>query len=311
MSINKTVLNQLRLDAAFSAFIDQDLQAIEAELYRVQYTDLKARLWLPPKADVPPGAETFAYRVLDGVGDAAIIHHASDELPQAALRVEKKVGRIESIGNSFSYTKQELRAAAMANMPLDRELALLQMRAHEEKFNELTLVGNSALGWVGLFNHPDVPVIAGGAADWDAGGTTGLQILADLRKLYNQVVSQSRGMWVPNQIVLPMSSYLAAEAKPLGPDFSATDNALSAFRRTVGTPVEIGWDVNLETAGAGGVKRAVTYAKSERTAQSVQPLAPEIGEPMLVNLRYTRTIESRVGELAFKQPLAFAYLDGM
>jgi hypothetical protein len=309
MSITKTLLNQLRVDAAFSAFLDQDLQSIEAELYRIVYTDLKARMWLPPKSDVHPGAETYAYRVLDGVGAAAIGHHMSDELPMASVRQEKKVGRIETVFNAFGYTKQELRAAGMVNMPLDRELAMIQMRAHEERFNELTLVGNSGLGWNGLFNQPDVPVIA--AVDWDNGATTGLQILADLRKLVNQIISQSRGVFTPNQLILPMSSYLAAQAKPLGPDFSATDNALSAFTRTTGFPLEVGWDVNLETAGVGGVKRAVAYQKDVRTAQYVQPLAPEIGEPDLHNLRYTRTIESRVGEVAFKQPLAFAYLDSL
>ena len=309
MSTNKTLLNQLRLDAAFGAFLDLDLQAIEAELYRVVYTDLKARTWLPPKSDVPAGAETYAYRVLDGVGKASIINHASDELPGASLRQEKKVGRIETVANFFSYSKQELRSSGMVNMPLDRELAMLQMRAHEERFNTLTLLGDSSLGWAGLFNHPDVSVQA--SVDWDSGATTGTQILADLRKLAQSIVSASRGMFVPSQIVLPLSSYLAAEAKPLAADYNVTDNPLSAFKRTWGSVIDIGWDVNLETAGAGGSKRAVAYQKDPRVAQYVQPLAPEIGEPMLVNLTYKRTIESRVGEMAMKQPIACAYMDGL
>lgn len=309
MKIHKQLMEQLRFDAGFSAFLDQDLQALETELYRVQYTDLKARLWLPGKTDVPAGAESFAYKLLDGVGRADIVTHNSDELSMSGVRVEKKIGRIETVANAFAYSKQELRAAAMTGMSLDREEAFFAMRAHEERFDAITLLGVAQLGMPGFFNHPDVAVDT--AVDWDNPATTGAQILADLRKLYTGILQGSNGLFVPSQIILPLSSYLAAESRPVAADFNIGTSALQMFRQTAGTPVEVGWDVKLETAGAGGTKRAVAYQKDPRVAAWVQPLAPEIGEPQLINLVYKRTIESRVGEPAIRQTTAIRYMDGL
>lgn len=310
MSLHAKLMNELRFDAGFSAFLDLDLQAIETELYRIVYTDLKARLWLPGKTDVPAGAESFAYKVLDGVGRADIVTHNSDELPMAGVRVEKKIGRIETVANAFAYSKQELRAAAMSGMGLDREEAFFAMRAHEEKFDQITLLGVPALGMVGFFNHPDTLVDT--ASDWDNPATTGATILADLRKLYAGMLQNSKGVYVPTQIILPLSSYLAAESRPVAVDYNIGTSALQMFKQTAGTAIEIGWDVKLETAGAGGSKRAVAYQKDPRVAAWVQPLAPEISEPQLINLVYKRTIESRVGQAAIKQPqLAMRYMDGM
>lgn len=313
MSIHAQLMNQLRFDAQFSAFLATELQAIETELYRVQYQDLKARLWLPLKTDVPAGAEEFGYDVLDGVGRADVITHNSDELPNAAVRKDRRLGRVVTVGNFFAYSKQELRAAAMANMPLDREVALFAMRAHEERFNDLVLNGLPALGMIGFFKHPDVPTSTA-VADWDNPATTGAQILADLRTLYNGVIQQSNGVYTPTQIILPLSSYLAASSRPVAADFNIGTSALQMFQQTAGGqggPVQVDWDVNLETAGPGGVKRAVAYLKRPDIAQAVQPLAPEISEPQLHNLVYKRTVESRVGGAIVRQSLGMRYLDGL
>lgn len=307
MNKNKQILNELRLDVAYSAFLDQDLQAMESELYRTEYADLKARQWLPMKTDVPAGAETFAYRVLDLFGRAEFIAPWSDELPTAGLRVEKKVANVETIGNAFHYSKQDLRAAAMTGMSLDREFAAAQMRAHEELFDTTALLGKPELGFIGFFRHPDVTVL--NMSDWDNGATTAATILSDLRALVNQVMIQSKGRFAVTQIVLPMTSYLVAESKAMGVDYASADNPLSVFRRTSGIAVD--WDRNLETASNSGGKRAVAYFKSPLVGQLVQPLAPEIGEPQLQNLVYKRTIESRTGGSILRQSLAVVYGDGL
>lgn len=304
---NKEILGALRLDAAYSAFLDQDLTALESELYETEYADLKARQWFPLKTDVPAGAEAFGYRVLDKFGRAEFISPWSDELPGAGIRVEKKLANVETIGNSFSYSKQDLRAAAMAGMSLDREYAAVQMRAHEELFDATCLVGKPELGFIGLFRHPDVTVLSG--ADWDNAATTSATILGDLRALLNQVLLQSKGRFTANQIILPMTSYLVASARLMGADYASADNPLSVFTRTSG--VAVGWDRTLETASNTGGKRAVAYVRDAKIAQIVQPLAPEIGEPQLQNLVYTRTIESRCGGGIMRQSLGFAYLDGL
>ena len=309
MSHKKLLQDTFRMDDAFSAFIDQDLQALEAELYRDEYVDLKARQWLPEKTDVPAWAESFGYRILHSFGRADWIAPYSNDLPGAGLRAEKKVARVEGLANYFEFSKQDLRAAAKNSMNLDREYAQIQMRAHEEKFNSTCLLGEPTLGFLGFFKHPDVAVLTG--HNWASAGTTAQQILDDLRSAVAEVRLASKGMYEVNQIILPLSSFTQAEKKPMGVDYASADNPLAVFLRT--TPgVSVGWDLNLEKADLAGTgPRMVAYMKSPMVAQCVQPLAPEIGEPQVRDLMYRRTIESRVGGCVVRKAIGMCYVDGL
>jgi hypothetical protein len=226
----------------------------------------------------------------------------------AGVRAEKKQGFVESIGNSFGYSKQDLRAAAMAGVSLDPELAQSAMRAHEERVDSTALLGNEPKGFIGFFKHPDVTVLAP-SADWDNNVATGEQILSDLRRGMNTVLEQSKGKFAVNQIILPLTSYNVIFARPVNTAGSVQDTVAQVFLRGTPQPVSIGWDVNLETAGVGGSKRAVFYMKSPKVAQLVIPLEPVIGEPQIKGLSYVRPIESRFGGAICRQPLAISYMD--
>jgi hypothetical protein len=308
---NKAVISEIfgeRFDANYTLFLDQQLEAMEAELYRVVYQDLKARDYLPLKTDVNAGAETFAYRVLDMFGRADFVSNYSDELPRVGLRSEKKVGRIETIAAAFGYSKQDLRAAAMNNTPLDAELARAALRAIEEKLNTTALLGNDLLGFVGFFKHPDVAVLS--ASDWDNPATTGVTMLANLRALLNKVLEQSAGVFAATNIILPLTTYNIANSKPVDTAGSVQDTVLQVFLRGAAPAVTVSWDVNLETAGVGSTKRAVAFQKDPRVAQLVIPMEVEIGEAQPQNLSFTRPVDMRFGGAVVRQPLALAYSDG-
>lgn len=303
------IFGEDRMDAAFSLGIDLDLQAIESEVYRVEYADLKARQWLPLKSDVPAGAETFAYKIMDMFGRAEFVSDWSDELPMVGLRAEKRVGQIFSIANAYGYSRQDLRAAAMMGISLDREEAQAALRGHEERMNSAALLGVPALGLIGFFNHPDVVVLA--ASDWDSGATTGDTMLADVRRFVNQVVTQSQGKFIPNQMILPLSSYNQLFAKPVNTAGSTQDTVGLVFQRGLPSPIKIDWDINLETAGVGGTKRGIVYQKDPRVAQLVVPMEPEILPAQEQNLTLKKPVESRTGGSILRQPLACAYFDGL
>jgi hypothetical protein len=314
-----------RYDAAFSAFIEQQLRAQESTLYKPFYEGLKARQWLPIK-QVPPGAQTFGYNILDGYGRAAVISHASDELPTGGLGVEQRTGRLVIVGASIIYSREELRAAQYAQtqgagFDLETEQAELQMRAVEEQIQSLALTGNhldsngavvtgNVLGFTGFFNNPDVPVLTSGV-DFDSGATSGAAMLAELRRWYNQVLTQSKGVFVPNTILFPMSTYLAINAKPVGTDATIGTTVMQAFQQGLRSPVTIDWDSNLETAGAGSTKRAVVYFKSPSVAQMVMGFEAQIYAPEYQNLTVSRAIEAKTGGTILRQPLALVYADGL
>lgn len=307
---NQEIVGELlpHLDAGTSLFIDQQLEAMEAEAYKTIYQDLKMRQLLPLKSDVNPGAETFAYRVLDVFGRADFISNYANDLPETGVRGEKKVGKVEGIGNAYSYSTQDLRAAAMNNVGLDAELAQAAMRAHEERVDDAAATGDSQRGFVGFFNHPD-PTVMAATASWAS--ATGPQMLSDLRRMESKVAEQTKGKFLPTTIVLSMAKYNTIADKPVDTAGSVQDTVLQVFLRGAKFVREIVWNDRLLTLSATSTDRAVCYCKDPKVAQLCVPMEPQQGEPEKRGLRWVRPIESRFGGALVRQPLAIVYMDGI
>lgn len=296
----------LRLDAMNSAFIDQELQAIEAQAYKVEYEDLKLRLFVPKKGDVPEGAETFAFKIWDVFGQADWLSNYAEDLPEQAIRCEKRVGKVEGIGNAYSYSVQDLRAAAMTNMPLDRELAETAMRTHEEKVDTAGSFGDTSRGFLGFCNHPDVSVMTP-TADWDS--ATGSQILLDLHRMTHQIVEATKGKYQPDTLLLPLNRYNQISVKPVNASLDVRTTVLNVFLEQTKFVKRVEWFAPLATAGANSLSRALCYKYDPRVVQVVIPMEPVQHEPERRGLRYVKAIESRFGGVIVRQPLAMVYMD--
>jgi hypothetical protein len=308
--MRREVIKQLdsRLDAMHGAFIEQQLQSVETAVYETKYPELKAREFFPLKTDVHEGAETFAYRISDYFGEAEFIANAGDDLPMVGYKTEKKTGRVETIGNAFGYTVQDLRSAAFAGVGLDAELAKAAMRVHERKVDQTAALGNSSLQFEGGLNHPDVAILSA-TADWDS--ATAAQILADLHRMANKIVEDSKGVWVPNTIGLPITKYNLINSKLLDTSGDTGTTILAAFLKTNAFITEVKHWHKLATASDAGGERAICYLKSTEVVQLVIPMEPRMHEPEKRGLKYVRPIESRFGGVIVRQPLAMRYMDGI
>src|SRR5262249_37010472 len=154
---------------------------------------LKARVLIPIDSEVNPGAETVKFNVYDRRGIAKVIKSYADDLPRVDLVVTEVRSPIRSLGISYGFSQQELRAAAMAGMPLETQKATMARRAIEEAIDKIGAKGDSLNGLNGLLGIPNantytVPNGAGGTATW-GGATpkTADEILADLNGIINTV----------------------------------------------------------------------------------------------------------------------------
>lgn len=307
-TVVRELLNDTRTDAMHGAFIEQQLQSIEAAVYEVKYPELKARTFFPLKTDVNEGAETFAYRISDYFGEAEFIAHYADDLPMTGYRTDKRVGRVEGIGNAFSYSVQELRAAAMAGTSLDSELAKAAMRVHERKVDNTAAFGNDALGFAGGLRHPDVAVLTA-AAPWAT--ATPQQILADLHRMANSIVEDSKGVWVPDTLGMDIAHYNLINSTLLEPTGDTGTTILRAFLNTNAYVKQAEYWHKFATASDTGGARALCYQRSGEVVQLVIPMEPRMHEPEKRGLRYVRPIESRFGGVIVRQALAMRYMDGI
>lgn len=298
----------IRADAMNAAFIDTELEAVEAAAYAVEYEDLKLRLFVPKKGDVPEGAETFSFKVWDVFGQADWISSYSEDLPESSIRVSKRVGKIEGIGNAYSYSVQDLRACAMTGLALDREEAQVAMRVHEEKVDEAGSLGDTKRGFLGFCNHPDVAVMDA-TVDWDS--ATGVQMLDDLHRMAVQVIETTKGKIVPDTLLLPLNKYNQISRKLVNSAADVRSTVLNVFLEQTKYIKRIEWFGRLLTASETGAERALCYKYDPSVVQIVIPMEPVQHEPERRGLRFRKAIESRFGGVIVRKPLGMVYMDGI
>lgn len=310
----KEMVTEARTDAKVSAFLSQELEAIESELYRVEYPEIKFRQFLPVKNDYPAGVETISYRVYDIFGHAKFIANYAEDLPYVAVRGEKFSSNVEGIGVAYGYSTQDLRAAAMAGLPLDREEAQAAMEFVERRMDSASAFGKKGLNMVGVLAHPNVPVDTapatgtGSSTLWE--DKTPALILADMHLLVQNQVDDTRELHPPDTLLLPPAFYGLIATTPMD-----TQNGTTILRRFLETSPYIrnvgSWN-HLDTADEAGTgPRMICYKRDPRVVSVAIPMEALQHEPERRGLMFSVPIEARYGGVIVRIPLAIRYMDGI
>lgn len=319
MSILEQLLQRanLRLDAKYTAFLEQALEAVKARTYDVKYPGFKARSLIPLASGTPSGAETISYQQWDEVGMAKIIANYADDLPQVDALAEKFSTPVVSMGDAYSYSIQDLRRAAMAGVPLDAKKAMAARRAIERKIDELAGSGDAKSKLRGLTNHPNVTIYAaatdGTSARWVQGRATPktpLLILRDLHNVINGIRNTTKELHTPDTVVLPTYEFGHLEMTQVSADNDT--NILQAFLKNAVSIRGVESWYKLDTADAAGTgPRALVYERNAEVLELEVPQEFEQFPPQAQNLAFLVPCHARCGGVIVRYPLAIGYLDGI
>ena len=105
---------------------------------------------VPISGEAGPGAESITYRQFDKLGVAKLIANYADDLPRADAKGKEFTVPVKSIGGSFGYNLQEVRAAAMAGRPLATRRAEAARRANMQEVERIGFAGDASTGLIGL-----------------------------------------------------------------------------------------------------------------------------------------------------------------
>lgn len=298
-------------DAAANAFIERQLEAVEAEVYRQPYPEYKARLLIPVTHRVPAGAETVVYRTMDRVGVAQRIRSYSDNVPNADVSTKEDRSPVHGYGLGYGYSTQEVRAAQMAGMPLDSEKAYAAREGFEAAVENIAALGNGE-GLVGLLNIPNANVYTvpadgtGSSALWSA--KTGDLILRDLNGLMLKSIQLTNGIERANTVVLPEDRYQVIATTRLS-QYSDTTILDFFLARNPGVMVAP-WD-KTKTAGAGGTARMVAYQRNPSKLRLEIPLEFLFHPAQEKGLGFQVPGEGRIAGVICSRPMAVTYGDGI
>lgn len=243
----------MRLDANESIFFTRELESIRARSYDVKYDDLFKMLYLLPiSTEGDPLATQITHRVYGRVGVAKMGggDYATD-FPSVDIYGKEETVKIYPVHVSYKYNKDEIARAAKLNKPLEAGRANAARKAIESKLNSVAISGDSVTGVKGLFNATGISTYTvpdsdgtGSKTNWE--DKTSDEILADLYGIANQIISNTKGIEVPDIIAIPLTSYQLIERKRISEDSEKT--ILTYFLENSKSIKQIVWFNELETA---------------------------------------------------------------
>lgn len=299
---------ELREDAAYSAILSQQLQFIEAEVYRQKYPELKALQLFPVDNRTPSGALTTGYDMFTQFGAAALIANYADDFPLADIMAERFTIVIQSYGTGYQYSVQDIRASQMSGVPLEQERANSARYVAEQKVEDVAAFGETVGGLKGVLNHPNIPLYTLPTGTWATAAANA--IVDDMHSFVDQCITANLDTDYPDTLILAPASYRRAMHARFTDGSGMT--ALDAFQKenkyikTVDS-----WDRCRLADAAGTGPRSMVYKKDPRILALDIPQPFEQFPPQAVNMAFKVPCHLRCAGVKVRYPLACGYADGM
>lgn len=304
----------INLDADESIFFSRQLEFVKTKSYDVKYPQLKARTLIPVSNEAGPGAETIVYEQYDEVGMAKLIASYADDLPRADVKGKEFRSPVKSLGSSYGYNVQEVRAAKMAGKPLVQKRANAAKKAILTREDQIAFLGDAATGLVGFLNHANVPLVVipadGTGSSTKFKDKTPAQVLRDLHAMSNAVVENTNEVEYPDTMLLPLTQYNYIKSTP----WSTSNDGktiLQLFLEQSEYIKEVKPLIRLKGAGAGALDRAMVYRKDPEAVELHIPQDFEQFPEQEKGLEFIIPCHSRIGGCTFYYPLSAAYVDGV
>jgi hypothetical protein len=311
-------------DAAQQAlsFVMQQAQYIEPQVYEIAYAEIQYPNLVPIDSSGNEWMKSIAFLSLDKVGQANWFNHLAADVPFADVMLSKFEQGIEMAAIGYYWTLEETGQEAMISGPtINRvmERAKAARRASEEMIDRIAFFGDTTKGWTGLTNDPNVTITGapadgtGSSALWST--KTANQMARDIGLILSGVYTNSLTTEIADTLLLPpdrftaLAQSLVTNTAVTGLNLVQTGNAYTAL---TGNPLTIRTVRGLETAGAGGVARAIAYRRAPEILKLHLPMPFNFRSPMQVTaLRFDVPGIFRTGGVEVRRPKSMQYLDGI
>lgn len=304
------------IDQNAALFMERELEALEAEIYRFKERELKYRALIPVSNRDNPGAESITYRMYGAVGMAKVITDYSQDLPRADVYGTSVTQSVRSLGIAVGYNHQEIRAAMMAGVSLETEKAAAQRRGVREKEHQIAFFGDATHGIAGFLDNANIPTESapngdGGTPDWAS--KTAAEIMADIYTMCSTVRSQSKGVHKPNTMLLPLAQYDLIASTPRS---SQSDTTILEYvlknKDAYGLDTIEPMYTELDNAFTSGTEDgAVVYERNRENLELRIPMELQTYPMQERGLELIVPGESRIGGVVVRYPLAILFFTGI
>lgn len=300
-------------DAA-SVFFARELDYVKAQSYDVEYPELTALNLFPISSEADEGAETITYYTYDKQGLAKVIDNYSTDLPRADVDGKPSTAEIKSLGASYGYSAQEMRASRLAGKSLDTRKAEAARFAIDSKNNMIAWAGDAESGLMGVLSSGQniplytIPANASSKTKWTEKSAD--EILADVNGMAKAVAKITKNVERPDTLCVPAEVYMDIATRRI-PDTSTTVLSFilehSPYIKNVVNAAELDSDsigTNPYAAASGGQGVAFLFTKDKRKLSLENPMPFNQYPVQTKNLEVIVPCEARTAGAIVYYPLS-------
>lgn len=306
---------------------------LDSEFYDVLYPD---REWYnivkeeQIYSDINPGATNYAYMSRNRHGAAAFIGHGvNNDIPMVGQSLGAVTVPIAYAAVGAEVTNEDARQYqfGMAGN-LAQDLGGAMREACDNLMETSIIFGVPDLGFNGWINYPGITVMTaksvGSPAHTEWQYKDGTQIAEDINDALTAIWENSKTLFKPNVIFLPLQQYsmLANTPMVLGSGAGSSGVGLmlnilnyvksnNIIRELGGEELEILPSRYLAGAGVGGSDRMVIMDRRKENQILPFPLPYQLSEPQPKPLAVAWYAENKFGSYHVRQAGSMAYMDGI
>lgn len=299
----------VHLDANETMLVTRELEAVESQVYRKVYPDLLSDQLIPVMGGVHPGAKTTSFDMVDRTGKAKLVASYADDAPVVEVTKTRTAQNIFGMQLGWVWSIQDVRAAAMAGVPLETEGAFAVRDGIERAIDQICAIGDTESGLQGLLNHSAAPAaLANPGGVWTTSSTVA-QLLTDLNYLVNDIVNDTKNVdrLAPDTLILPIDQFTTLNSVT---NANTDKTAARIFLETnpyIKTIVP--WYFAADPAGTG--PRACAYRRDPMVVSKVLPQPFEFMPPQQTGMVFKQLGHARTAGVKMRYPVAVRYMDGI
>jgi len=298
------------LDANESVFFARELEFIKSRTYDKVYPFLKQRQVIPVSFEADPAAETITYESYDGIGMAKIVRDYANDFPKVQLRGKEFTAKVRSLGDSYDYSVQEIRAAQRTGKPLQQRKANVAKQAIMELERDIAFYGSDIYNLTGWLNNTNIPDVALTNGDWLNVLTTADKIISDMNQLFQKVATQSLGREQANTMLMPNEYLLKLRSTPRS---TTSDTTILEFFMMNNPEIDsVDYLNEMKASNSGGVLSkdiAIAYDRNPEKFTLEIPQEFEQFPPQPKGLTFEVYCHERIGGVLLYYPLSQAKTD--
>ena len=194
-----------------SIFFARELDYVKSKSYDKIYPEFTALNNFPITHEVPEGAETMTYYSYEKTGMAVIISNYATDLPRADVKGKPTTAMIKSIGDSYGYSIQEMRASRLAGKSLDTRKADSARYAIDRKTNEIAFAGDKEHNLMGMLSTGNnIPLYTLATVErktaWK--DKSAAEILADINGMFAYQSKLTQDVERADTLAIPPAQYI-------------------------------------------------------------------------------------------------------